>query len=115
MNTIGKRIKALREDMDLSQKELAAKTDMTEATLSRYENDLREPKVSAIIRLAKALNTTSDFLLGLSDNPYGKESHPLNSAEIKLIKLFATLSSVNKLRLIERAQTLADMQNLTDN
>ena len=115
MDTIGKRIRALREDMDLSQKELATKAEMTEATLSRYENDLREPKISIIIRLAKELNTTTDFLLGLSENPYSNEPTSLNSAEKKLVKLFHTLSTVNKLRLIERAQTLADMQNSTDN
>lgn len=111
MNTIGQRIKALREDLDLSQKELAANVNITEATLSRYENDLREPKVSIIVRLAKELNTTSDFLLGLSENPYyDKNQTTLGLGEIKLLKLFCSLSSINKVRIIERAQALAEIQ-----
>lgn len=111
MNTIGQRIKALREDSDLSQKELAANVNITEATLSRYENDLREPKVSIIIRLAKELNTTTDFLLGLSENPYDKNQTALGLGEIKLLRLFCTLTSINKVRIIERAQALAEMQD----
>lgn len=116
MTTIGKRIKALREDMDLSQKELAVKANITEATLSRYENDLREPKVSVIIRLARELNTTTDFLLGVSEYPYCDKNHPvLGLGENKLLKIFSSLSSINKVRLIERAQALADLQEYSSN
>lgn len=63
METIGERIKKLRERKDLTQKELAKKVDITGATLSRYENDLRVPRAQILSRLSEALDTTSDYIL----------------------------------------------------
>lgn len=63
MQSIGDRIKYLRESLDLRQKDLADKTGITEATLSRYENNLREPKGEIVSKLAKALDVSSNFLL----------------------------------------------------
>jgi transcriptional regulator with XRE-family HTH domain len=68
MESLGERITRLRKKLDLSQKELADKTNLTEATLSRYENDLREPKGDTIIKIANALSVTTDYLLGNSDH-----------------------------------------------
>lgn len=53
----------LREEKNMKQKELAELTGITEATLSRYENDKREPKGEIVSRIAKALDVTTDFLL----------------------------------------------------
>lgn len=64
MSTVGDRILNLRKELSLSQKELADKVGITEASLSRYENNKREPKGEIIAKLAKALNTTTDYLLG---------------------------------------------------
>ncbi len=63
METIGERIKRLRERKNLTQKELAEKVDITEASLSRYENNLRVPRAQILSRLAVALDTTSDYIL----------------------------------------------------
>ena len=69
MKTMGERIVFLRERYDMTQKELAQKANITEASLSRYENNLREPKAETIVNLAMCLNTSADFLLGCSNNP----------------------------------------------
>lgn len=109
MNTIGERIRALREDADMSQKELAQNSEITEATLSRYENDLREPKASVLIRLATELNTSTDFLLGRTDLPYIMPSSvAITSQEMELIKTYRSLSGQGKIRLLERAEALGD-------
>jgi len=63
METIGERIKRLRERKGLTQRELAEMTDITEASLSRYENNLRTPRAQIISKLAVALDTTSDYIL----------------------------------------------------
>lgn len=68
MADIGKRILYLRESLNLSQKELAKKAGITEASLSRYENNRRKPKADVITKIAEALGCTTDFLLGRSDN-----------------------------------------------
>lgn len=68
MESLGDRIANLRKELDINQKELATKVGITEASLSRYENNLREPKGEIIVRLAKALETSTDYLLGVNDN-----------------------------------------------
>ena len=50
MNTIGERIVFLREESDMSQKELAYAIDIAPTSRSRYENNLYEPKAE-ILRL----------------------------------------------------------------
>lgn len=112
MDTIGKRIKALREDADMSQKALAQRSGITEATLSRYENDLREPKATALIKLAAELNTSTDFLLGKTETPYIlPSSKGITARENELIKLFRKLPEQGKIRLLERAAALNDFNN----
>lgn len=112
MDTIGKRIRALREDADMSQKMLAEKSGMTEATLSRYENDLREPKATVLIHLATELNTSTDFLLGKTETPYILPSSlAITAQESELIKLFRKLPEQGKIRLLERAAALNDFNN----
>ncbi|MDB0439811.1 helix-turn-helix domain-containing protein [Clostridioides difficile] len=68
MESLGDRISKLRKELDINQKELATKVGITEASLSRYENNLREPKSEIIVRLAKSLNTSTDYLLGINEN-----------------------------------------------
>ncbi|MGL5712379.1 MAG: helix-turn-helix domain-containing protein [Paraclostridium sp.] len=67
MGIIAQRITQARKDLNLKQKELATKADITEANLSRYENGIREPKSAVLIRLADALEVTTDYLVGLTD------------------------------------------------
>lgn len=66
MESLGDRIANLRKELDINQKELATKVGITEASLSRYENNLREPKSEIIVRLAKVLKTSTDYLLGVN-------------------------------------------------
>lgn len=64
MERIGARITKARKEMNLNQKELADKCGIAEATLSRYENGLREPKSEIVVRMADILGVTTDYLLG---------------------------------------------------
>ncbi|OME69657.1 helix-turn-helix domain-containing protein [Paenibacillus peoriae] len=64
MQTLGDRIKYLREKRAITQKELAKKTGLTIVQLSRYETDTRKPDPESLKSLADALETTSDFLIG---------------------------------------------------
>lgn len=62
-NNIGLRIKKLLERENLSQRELAIAIGSSESTISRYIQNKRVPYGDTLTRLAKALNTTSDYLL----------------------------------------------------
>lgn len=63
-----KRIRELREDRDLLQKDIAAYLHCTQVTYSRYELGLRDIPTQVLIALAKYHNTSVDYLLGLTDN-----------------------------------------------
>lgn len=68
MKEIGATITELRLKRGLTQKKLAKLTNITEASLSRYENGLREPKIQVLVRLATALDCSLDFLVGKETN-----------------------------------------------
>lgn len=66
------RIRDLREDNDLTQKEIAEYLHIKQNTYSQYENGQRQIPINILIALAKYYNTSTDYILGLTDNiePY---------------------------------------------
>lgn len=64
-----KRIRELREDNDILQKEIAKLLNTTQQHYSRIENGSTEITADRVILLAKFYNVTSDYILGLSDEP----------------------------------------------
>lgn len=87
METIAQRISRARRHLNINQKELAKKANITEASLSRYENGIREPKSAVLTRLAEALEVSTDYLLGLSEDRNYETSDISNKSEkdIKVI------------------------------
>lgn len=63
----GEKIALLIKERNMTQKELAKRVQITEATLSRYMNGEREPKSEVVANLATALHTTTDYLLGVEN------------------------------------------------
>lgn len=63
MTKIGDRILGLLKQRGYSQKELALMVGVTEAAMSRYLKNEREPKIEVVANLATALNTTVDYLI----------------------------------------------------
>ena len=66
------RIRDLREDNDLTQKQIAEYLHIAQNTYSQYENGQRQIPVDVLIALASYYNTSVDYLLGLTDQrkPY---------------------------------------------
>lgn len=67
------RIRNLREDNDKTQKEVAEYLFCDQSLYSKYEKGQRDVPVGIIIKLAKLYNTSTDYILGLTDikTPYG--------------------------------------------
>ena len=63
------RAKNLREDLDLTQEEIAAMLNVSRATVNRYENDRYDMKLTYAIELAKVYNVSLDYIAGLTDDP----------------------------------------------
>lgn len=66
------RIKDLREDSDITQKEIADYLHIKQNTYSQYENGQRQIPIECLIALAKYYGTSTDYILGLTDKrkPY---------------------------------------------
>lgn len=66
------KIRALREDNDLLQKQLAEYLHCSQVAYSRYELGTRDIPTEVLILLAKFYNTSVDYILGLTNErkPY---------------------------------------------
>ena len=72
MSILSERIKMLREEIPLTQFQLAEKLQITTSSISQYESGDRVPSDDVKIKLANFFDVSLDFLMGLSDirNPY---------------------------------------------
>ena len=60
---VGKNVKRIREDHGWSQEDLAFEADLHRTYISGVERGVRNPTVTAIAKMAKALEITPDVLL----------------------------------------------------
>lgn len=68
MKKFSERLKELRIEEGLSQKQLATAIGTTDDCIFFWEKGRSEPSISDIILLAKYFSVTTDYLLGVSDN-----------------------------------------------
>ena len=64
-----KRIRDLREDRDLTQKEMAKNLNCSQQVYSNYELGQRDIPTYILIKLSEFYNVSVDYILGVSDNP----------------------------------------------
>ena len=66
------RLRDLREDRDLVQKQVAAILGIDQRVYSNYETGKREIPTRFVVKLAKFYNTSTDYILGMTNNikPY---------------------------------------------
>lgn len=77
------RIKSLRLDKGYSQKKLGDLVGVSKVSIFNYENGLQLPSVDILVLLAKALNCSVDYLLGINSD---SEEDNIHSFIIKSIK-----------------------------
>lgn len=65
----GDRLLAMRERLDISQDDFAARLGFGQAQINRYENGKGDPALDTIKRMAAELQVTTDWLLGLTNEP----------------------------------------------
>lgn len=62
------RLRDLREDNDLTQEQVADYLQMKQPQYSRYERGLRDVPTDVLIRLAQLYQTSTDYILGLTNH-----------------------------------------------
>ena len=67
MEKFTERLKELRQEKGLSQRQLAKETGISKSAIGFWETGERVPNAQAVVVLAKYFGVTSDYLLGLED------------------------------------------------
>lgn len=100
--SFGEKLRKLREDNSITQKQLADYLNVGRSTIAGYETKSKQPDFEKLIKLSLFFNVSIDYLLGNTDieTPY-KESKNNESQEIdpetkKLLKEIETLSEESK-------------------
>ncbi len=63
------RLKDLREDRDMTQADVARLLNIRQNTYSQYETGQRQLPIDALIKLARFYNTSTDYILELTNDP----------------------------------------------
>lgn len=87
MNVIGRKVKELRTIKKISQKEFASKICVTQAALSAYENEIKQPSLDVLMRISKQFNVSLDWLCSNTTT-----NHFVTGADI--IDLFLELQAI---------------------
>lgn len=69
MKVFGERLKQQAKSLSISNAEAARRAGLAERMFNNYANDEREPDLATLVRIAQALETTPDFLLGFGETP----------------------------------------------
>jgi transcriptional regulator with XRE-family HTH domain len=64
---IGKRLKELREEKGVYQKDLADYLNLTQQTISLYESNSREPEIDILTKISEFFDCSVDYILGLTN------------------------------------------------
>lgn len=67
MNDIGKRIRYRREQLGLTQQDLADRVNATQPQIGRYETGIFNPRLDKFVEIVRALHTTPNWLLGYEE------------------------------------------------
>jgi transcriptional regulator with XRE-family HTH domain len=92
MGVIGLKIKELRVERNISQKDLATAVGMGTTAINNYENGHRVPDAETVSRFADFFNVTADYILGRSKYRDDKEREMAQKQANDISRLLADLS-----------------------
>ena len=69
MSILGERLKQLRSKKELTQAEMAKEIGISQSTYALYETDKRQPDYDKLFSIAQYFAVSTDYLLGVSDDP----------------------------------------------
>lgn len=85
MNSLGNRIRYLRENRNITQRELANILNIANSTMSQYESDIRVPSDDIKIKIADYFHVTVDYLLGCPSNTAQNQTEDFPDEKVKTL------------------------------
>lgn len=80
----GEKIRNAREDMDLSQRDMANLIPMNQSNYSKIERDIQEPNMAQLRRICQILNIDPRYLLNLGDYSFLTQADMILLKDIKV-------------------------------
>lgn len=112
---VGKRLRALREEKNITQEELGRILGTSHVTIGRYENGERIPKLDILIDLANYFDVSLDYLLFRSDKKevYSSKDKSNNltilNTNLPIVEDFNKLNEEGKKEAEKRVKELTSM------
>ena len=104
-------LKKIVKAQNKSLTSLAVDLEISQEAISQYISGKIKPKISTIIKMAKILGTSTDYPLGLTDNP-NPSDFKLSEGENNLIMKYRKLSNKDKIRLEAYMEAINDVNNI---
>lgn len=119
VGVLPERMRRLREDLGWTQTDLARTltergSGVNQAHISKIENGQRQPSLELLHQLAAVLETTTDYLLGLSDNPLAVEEAGEETSDWipgEMLRLWAELSPARRVQIVDYTRYLRWQQS----
>lgn len=89
-------MKPRRIQLNKTQKQLAAIVRTTQTVISDYESGKSSPRADVLVEIASALETSTDYLVGLTDNPRRADAPPLSVEAQRMIDMVEPLSQTRR-------------------
>ena len=102
------RIKSLREELHMTQVRLSIELEVSQETVSAYENQKHYPSFVQLVKLSRLFHASIDYIMGLSD-----VRTPVAAAEDPALRRLLDLGA--RLEPRQRELALAYLQGLLDN
>ena len=101
------KLKEIREDKKLQQKDIAKELKRTVACISSWETGKTEPSLDDIIRLSNVLDVSIDYLLGKTDE-FGITQNDIlyTKVEKNIIKALSSLSNEEQYQVLGYIQAI---------
>ena len=123
--SIGQRIKSRREELGMSQEDLAHRIGYkSKSSINKIELDIQQLRQSKIKQIADALETTTDYIMGWSEKEKGEtqEQHTVTdliknqygSDVFELVQLYSKLNEAGKKKIMEELRDTAELEKYTE-
>lgn len=94
-------IQELRKDLKISQMKLAEIFQTTQRTVSNWESGRNEPPYEMLIKYAEFFNVSTDYILGLTDDPVPAGRRKSSDKSIGGLRACNEIDAKNKRRILD--------------
>lgn len=105
MNNLKKIVKAKNKSLV----SIAVELEVSQEAISQYISGKINPKLSNVIKLSKILNTTTDYLLDLTNNP-SPSNFKLTEEELNFINNYRNLNTTEQIKVEAYTQAIIDIK-----